>query len=114
MRMSRGEVHLVLRRKLVSRLVEEGQPRRATWHGSQPEVLNIGAIDRMMAFRSHPLYHEIRAALGRMESGTYGRCTLCRSAIPTESLMSDPIARVCDPCGVSLRRRARHNECLSC
>lgn len=41
---------------------------------------------------------EIDAALARIEAGTYGRCTGCRSAIPEERLELRPFARTCVSC----------------
>jgi DnaK suppressor protein len=41
---------------------------------------------------------EIDAALARIQAGTYGRCTGCRSAIPEERLELRPFARTCVAC----------------
>ena len=94
-----SEIQQILRQRLIAQLIAEAHPRPAGWEGSPREVISLTAIDRMMAFRSHPLFHEIRAALERMETGTYGQCTLCSSAIPTESLMNLPTVRFCSSCG---------------
>jgi RNA polymerase-binding transcription factor DksA len=41
---------------------------------------------------------EIDAALGRIESGTYGRCTGCQAEIPGERLELRPFAGRCVAC----------------
>lgn len=96
-----------VRQKLIAQLMEEAHPIPAGWEGTPEEAVSLKAIDRMMAFRSHPLFHEIRAALERMEDGTYGQCTLCRDAIPKESLINLPTVRFCHRCGERLQNRNR-------
>jgi DnaK suppressor protein len=41
---------------------------------------------------------DIRAALSRLDDGTYGRCERCGSAIPLERLEILPMSRLCMPC----------------
>lgn len=41
---------------------------------------------------------EIDAAIGRIDEGTYGRCTGCGTAIPEERLELRPFARTCVAC----------------
>lgn len=41
---------------------------------------------------------EIEAALARIDSGTYGSCVRCASAIPEERLRMRPFARACVAC----------------
>ncbi|WP_346622648.1 TraR/DksA C4-type zinc finger protein [Blastococcus montanus] len=41
---------------------------------------------------------EIDAAIGRIDGGTYGRCTGCGTAIPEERLELRPFARTCVAC----------------
>lgn len=41
---------------------------------------------------------EIDAALARIEAGTYGRCTGCRTDIPEERLELRPFAGTCVSC----------------
>lgn len=41
---------------------------------------------------------EVRAALARMDTGTYGKCTRCRDAIPEADLQAHPTARLCHGC----------------
>ncbi len=51
---------------------------------------------------------DIDAALARVESGTYGRCTSCGEQIPSARLEAVPAATVCVACkgGTLSRRRA--------
>jgi len=53
-----------------------------------------------MARSAHLLrtMEEIDAALARIESGTYGRCVSCGSAIPVERLEFRPFAATCVTC----------------
>jgi len=46
--------------------------------------------------------HEVDAALGRMEDGTFGTCETCGAAIPEDRLEARPFARQCMAC----KRRA--------
>ena len=50
---------------------------------------------------------EIDAALGRVDSGTYGTCEACGKSIPTPRLEAIPEATLCVGCktGANLRRR---------
>ncbi|WP_345266476.1 hypothetical protein [Nocardioides nanhaiensis] len=41
---------------------------------------------------------DIHAALDRMDSGAYGRCTRCGSAMAPELLTSRPWVARCEPC----------------
>jgi DnaK suppressor protein len=41
---------------------------------------------------------ETRAALLRMERGTYGRCDVCGGAIGRQRLLALPVARYCLEC----------------
>jgi RNA polymerase-binding transcription factor DksA len=51
---------------------------------------------------------DIEAALARVESGAYGRCTSCGDQIPSARLEAMPAATVCVACkgGTLSRRRA--------
>lgn len=41
---------------------------------------------------------EVRAALARIEEGTYGRCDRCDESIPVERMDAVPTARLCIAC----------------
>lgn len=42
--------------------------------------------------------NKVKAALQRIESGTYGICLKCRTEIETERLKADPTAETCIQC----------------
>jgi DnaK suppressor protein len=43
-------------------------------------------------------YADIKAALERMNQGTYGKCERCGQDIPFERLEARPVARLCVTC----------------
>lgn len=55
-------------------------------------------LDAMLAFRSDPLLDELRAALDRLEDGTFGLCLGCKGEIGEELMDRDPTRRMCDRC----------------
>jgi RNA polymerase-binding transcription factor DksA len=50
------------------------------------------------AVRDQAELDSVRAALGRMDRGTYGRCLSCGVAIPIERLRVQPHAASCHVC----------------
>ncbi len=60
--------------------------------------LNLHQIDALLAFKSDPELDELRAALDRIEHGTYGVCITCKHPISREVLERDPGRRICDRC----------------
>jgi RNA polymerase-binding protein DksA len=52
-------------------------------------------IDYTLGENSEHLLSEIEAALGRVESGTYGICVKCSQTIPPERLEANPWASLC-------------------
>lgn len=50
----------------------------------------------------------IRAALDRLQRGTYGVCESCENPIATERLKRVPTARYCIDCQTALERRTRN------
>lgn len=48
---------------------------------------------------------ELRAALARLDAGSYGRCADCGVPIPAERLAARPAARTCLPCAAARGRR---------
>jgi DnaK suppressor protein len=64
--------------------------------------------DRDQVLHAHAMaaLGDIEAALARVESGEYGRCTSCGEQIPSVRLEAMPAATVCVTCkGGSLSRR---------
>ncbi len=55
-------------------------------------------FDRVMAFRTLPLEEEFRAAVRRLETGSYGRCMLCGETIAASELLESPLGRYCSRC----------------
>ena len=58
----------------------------------------VELLDRLMAFRSSTWYYELRAALLRIEDGSYGRCMICTGRISPEKLEFLPTSRLCSDC----------------
>jgi RNA polymerase-binding transcription factor DksA len=59
---------------------------------------SIHQIDAILAFKSDPHLDELRSALDRLESGTYGICLSCKAPISEELLDADPSQRFCAKC----------------
>ena len=55
------------------------------------------ALSRLEGRERHAL-DEIRAALGRLETGDFGVCEVCRRPIPVPRLRAMPWARACVAC----------------
>ncbi|MGH7331678.1 MAG: TraR/DksA family transcriptional regulator [Candidatus Rokuibacteriota bacterium] len=68
--------------------------------GAVPVQDVANTLSRLEGRERHQL-DEIDAALGRLETGTYGVCEKCSSAIPLPRLRAKPTARFCVPCQVS-------------
>ncbi len=60
--------------------------------------LNLHQIDALLAFKTDPELDELRAALDRLEHGTYGVCITCKHQIGREVLERDPGRRICPTC----------------
>ncbi len=67
--------------------------------------LSLPQIDAILAFKSDPRLDELRGALGRLESGTYGICIGCKRAISGETLGVDPARRFCPACEQRVSQR---------
>jgi RNA polymerase-binding transcription factor DksA len=91
------EIRLAFSQKLLS-LLKENSGSLEYPGGTSSEPLNAKTFDRVAAFRYVPRYEEWKAALERLETGTYGACTLCNQPIPRKVLQHDPLARFCREC----------------
>ncbi len=60
--------------------------------------LTLHDLDALLAFKSDPKIEELRNALDRLESGTYGVCIGCKGRISQELLDADPAHRFCLDC----------------
>jgi hypothetical protein len=98
MKRAAEDIHGRLRKSLVASLIGDVHFSAGGWDLLPPEEVQLGILDRMMAYRSHPNYTEIRAALVRMERGIYGACTLCGGTVSPADLERDPTARFCHHC----------------
>lgn len=54
--------------------------------------------DRLIAFRTIPYEGDFRAAVERIEKGSFGRCTLCGKPIPAAELRDSLLMRYCGEC----------------
>jgi RNA polymerase-binding transcription factor DksA len=69
--------------------------------GSEPDILDQAkvtqsyeeneGIERDLEAR----YDQVRAALARIEDGTYGKCSVCGEAIEADRLEANPAASTC-------------------
>lgn len=55
-------------------------------------------IDILLSFKSDHRLGELREALARVESGTYGYCIGCKRPLSRANLELDPATRVCSEC----------------
>jgi phosphoserine phosphatase RsbU/P len=56
------------------------------------------------------LLHEVDAALGRMDAGTFGLCETCHDPIEADRLLADPLTRFClDHLTASEQRALEHD-----
>jgi RNA polymerase-binding transcription factor DksA len=72
-------------------------------------------IDILLSYKSDHRLGELREALARIESGTYGKCIGCKQALSRADLEQDPARRVCSACehSFSMRPRALHAAVFS-
>jgi RNA polymerase-binding transcription factor DksA len=62
-------------------------------------------IDILLSYKSDHRLGELREALARVESGTYGYCIGCKRALSRADLERDPAVRVCPACEQSFNMR---------
>jgi DnaK suppressor protein len=74
-----------------------GEPGVADWeenaalHSNDEVLTGLGEL-------TEKDIHEIRLALQRIESGTYGKCVVCGAVIPRERLSALPFTTKCVAC----------------
>lgn len=107
------------RQRVHARIEELEQLLAAGAEGSQPVELDpsrVGRLSRMDAMQVQAMSREterrrrieltrLRAALGRLDDGTYGECVECGEDIAGKRLDHDPGATVCIDCARSAERR---------
>ncbi|MCK5572096.1 MAG: hypothetical protein KAJ12_05020 [Bacteroidetes bacterium] len=90
-----------MRRVILSRLYDQLKERYTIDWSRESFVgghLSLPQIDAFLAFKSDPRLEELRGALARLESGTYGDCCCCKGAIAQRLLDNDPARRFCPIC----------------
>jgi len=60
--------------------------------------LSLNELDALLAFKSDQRIDELRGALDRLQSGTFGICLACKGRIDQELLDVDPAQRLCMQC----------------
>jgi DnaK suppressor protein len=55
-------------------------------------------LDMTLEENVRELLGDVRAALARIEAGTYGRCERCSAEIPAERMEAAPTASLCITC----------------
>jgi DnaK suppressor protein len=91
---------LVLERELVRKLEREVEAARTT-AGDQPEAGDQSVADELretyftLAQSDSQLLAHVRAALRRLEDGTYGRCVVDGGPIEPERLEAVPWTALC-------------------
>lgn len=63
------------------------------------------AVDEAQAARDFGEIAQIRAALRRIELGSYGQCADCGETVPIERLIVEPFATRCVACQYARERR---------
>jgi RNA polymerase-binding transcription factor DksA len=66
--------------------------------------LLLGVDSLVASERTHELV-DVERALGRLASGSYGRCAVCGEPIPLARLQVQPTARRCVSCKAEWERR---------
>ena len=66
--------------------------------------------DTLLAFRSDATLEQLRAALDRLEEGTFGVCLACKENIDAGWLDTDPTRRMCERCEIAQSGRAAKYE----
>ncbi|MCP1672942.1 DnaK suppressor protein [Natronocella acetinitrilica] len=90
-------------RKSSAETVELDQTR--TGRLSRMDALQGQAMARATEARALQQAQRIRAALRRIEEGTYGDCVKCEEPIAVGRLRADPAALVCIACAELSERR---------
>jgi RNA polymerase-binding transcription factor DksA len=91
------EMRRLIVRKICDRL-EESFGREACGEARQQPSLSLHEVDELLAFRSDARLDELREALARIESDTFGLCLACRGRIEHRLLEHDPAQRLCGQC----------------
>lgn len=89
-----GQLAAEVQAALAVRQAHEDEGRQV-----DPGVVDLDtALGFAEAIRDQVELDATRAALGRMDRGTYGRCLSCGVSIPIERLRAQPHASLCHVC----------------
>lgn len=92
---------LAMRRVILSNLFEH---LKLNYDFERPADLFLSGqisdrdIDIVLSYKSDHRLGELREALSRIESGTYGYCIGCKRRLSRADLEEDPVKRVCVSC----------------
>lgn len=76
---------------------EASQPLEADWEEQANQIEEMEAFQGLEAVRLEEA-NQIRAALRRMDNGSYGTCANCGADIGTARLAAQPTATTCIHC----------------
>jgi RNA polymerase-binding transcription factor DksA len=77
---------------------------------SYNETIQQEHIDSLLAFKSDSHLEQLRAALDRLDEGTFGVCLSCKQEIDIGPLHADPTCRMCERCEIAYSGRASKYE----
>jgi RNA polymerase-binding transcription factor DksA len=105
-----GARKLAMRRVILSNLFEylklnydfERPPETTV-----PEKISDHEVDILLSYKSDRRLGELREALARVESGTYGYCLGCKRPLSHADLEHDPAQRMCKACEQSINLRTQ-------
>jgi DnaK suppressor protein len=63
--------------------------------------ISLHQLDALLAFKSDARLDELRAALERIDEGTFGFCLRCKNDIADNMIDEDPTRRFCEECEVT-------------
>jgi DnaK suppressor protein len=81
----------------IHQALEEASRTREMMLTELPESTDDVVIEAQR-FSIERVLHEVRSALARLESGSYGTCPSCKAQIPLERLELRPWAAFCVRC----------------
>ena len=72
-----------------------------------------GKMDPLLSYRSDSHLDDLRAAILRLDTGTYGLCIACKKRIPQVSLDADVTRRMCPSCEADFNKHIIIGETVS-
>jgi RNA polymerase-binding transcription factor DksA len=77
------------------------------------DLVSDRELDALLAFKSDARIDELRSALDRLESGSYGTCLACKNAVDQLLLDADPARRLCGGCELLYSHIMTHGTGMS-